>query len=70
MTKRKPRPQTMSDLARRGAAARDRKLWLNDPNRPQPSLAPVAWLNRPDPWADLEKETAGKPLQSPSRQQV
>lgn len=58
MTK-KPRAKTMSELARRGAAARDRKIWLNDPNRPQPSLPRIRWLERPDPWAEPEKDSAG-----------
>lgn len=58
MTKRKPRPQTMSDLARRGAAARNLKLWLNDENRRQPSLPRIRWLERPDP-LEPEKDSAG-----------
>lgn len=55
----KKRPKNMSELGRRGAAATVKKFWLDDPSRPKPSLAPVAWIHRPDPWAEPEKKSAG-----------
>lgn len=54
----KKRPKNMSELGRRGAAATVKKFWLDDPSRPKPSLARVAWLERPDP-LEPEKKTAG-----------
>lgn len=41
--------QRMRQAARRAGQATRISLWLNDPNRPKPSLPHVKWLERPDP---------------------
>lgn len=43
------RTDFMRNAACRAGRATQVSLWLNDPNRPKPSLARVKWLERPDP---------------------
>jgi hypothetical protein len=50
-----PRPKSeaqMSAIGRKGAAASNKKSWLYDPNRPQPSMPVFKCMSKPDPFED------------------